>query len=210
MVLILYMSAVVPLELAFSNVYSTSGNFERFRYLTGVILWIDLFLSFLTGYQRSDGNVVMACRKIAIRYFKGYFIIDLLSSITLDIAEQGGQSSTCSTTSKLFKIAKLLRVVRGVQIFDVSGPLGARLLNSAVLRVSTKRLLIFAVAIVIVSHTLACVWLFIGTLPDVPPESTWVVASGLSNTADHRALYLHAFYCCYHSDYCWLWRHHYW
>lgn len=196
MVLILYMSAVVPLELAFSNLYSTSSNFEQFRYVTGVILWIDLFLSFLTGYQRSDGNVVMTYRKIAIRYFKGYFIIDLLSSITLfvDIAEQGGQSSTYSTTSKLFKVAKLLRVVRGVQLFDVSGPLGARLLNSAVLRVSTKRLLIFAVAIVIVSHTLACVWLFIGTLPDVPPDSTWVVASGLSDTAEHRVLYLHAFY----------------
>ncbi len=36
------------------------------------------------GYETTDGHVEIRCRKIALRYIKSYFILDLIATIPLD------------------------------------------------------------------------------------------------------------------------------
>ena len=46
---------------------------------------IDIFINFMTTYVSTNDEVITDKKRIAIHYFKGWFIIDLLAAIPFDI-----------------------------------------------------------------------------------------------------------------------------
>lgn len=76
--------------------------------------YVDIVLSFFTPYYDKRGNLVRETSRIARRYVRGSFAIDLLSSLPLDrifdILEYNNAKLLSST--KLLRLLRLTRVLR--------------------------------------------------------------------------------------------------
>eukprot|EP00971_Amphidinium_carterae_P238240 4729513-Amphidinium_carterae.1 len=73
---------------------------------------VDMVLNFLTGFYTSDGLVDTQLPHIALRYFKGWFVIDftciagdVVSLFNLFILQQpSGEAGVVARTARLFKL----------------------------------------------------------------------------------------------------------
>ena len=46
---------------------------------------IDIFINFLSSYEKDDGKIVQNFKKIAINYLTGFFWIDFIASFPMDL-----------------------------------------------------------------------------------------------------------------------------
>ena len=52
-----------------------------------IIFIMDLFINFITAYEKRDGLQETRIKKIAINYIRGWFIIDFLACIPVQLIE---------------------------------------------------------------------------------------------------------------------------
>ncbi|XP_068280712.1 potassium voltage-gated channel subfamily H member 2, partial [Nyctibius grandis] len=108
--------------------------------------------NFRTTYVNSNEEVVSHPAKIAIHYFKGWFLIDMVAAIPFDLLIFGSGSEETTTLIGLLKTARLLRLVRVARKLDRYSEYGAAVL---VLLMCTFAL---------IAHWLACIWYAIGNV----------------------------------------------
>lgn len=81
----------------------------------------DLILNFNTGYfQDLDQVLVMDRRRIAWTYLKGWFFIDLVSSIPFDLILISATSNGSSTAGRLPKLLRVLKITRLLRLLRVT------------------------------------------------------------------------------------------
>lgn len=68
--------------------------------------------------EKAHGNVVLDGKAIAIRYLKGWFVIDMFSSLPLDYLFLlfDGHSYTAGRAIRILRLAKLLQLLRLLRI----------------------------------------------------------------------------------------------
>ena len=107
-VLVVYVSIVVPLRIGFSSTASTSDNlFFRdegvYFYVTlaiDFIFAIDIALNFITGIEVREGTVEIQPRQVAKIYCKTWLIVDILSTFPYDVVTRSVQGTLgCSFTT---------------------------------------------------------------------------------------------------------------
>lgn len=79
---ILYSIIMVPLRLGFD--YDAIGGWYYFELGVDIFFFIDILLSFRTAYFDDERVLIYSSRRIAIRYMKGSFVPDLLSTLPFD------------------------------------------------------------------------------------------------------------------------------
>merc|ERR1719215_928505 len=90
---------------------------------TTTICWtIDIFLTFITGYH-DEGIVVCLPSKIALRYLKSHFIMDLtIVCVDWALLSFGGtsyQAVEVARVGKAVRFVRLLRVMRLIRVMKV-------------------------------------------------------------------------------------------
>jgi len=123
-ILILFYTATYgPYRTAFGADSDTSSGFIRyFDYLVDGMFILDIFVTFLTPYERFDGSLVYAHRRIARNYFFGAFVVDVVASFPTEIIEylvqaedgEGGNGQA----NKLLRLARLQRLYRLLRILE--------------------------------------------------------------------------------------------
>ena len=139
LVLLVYVSIITPLQIAFfeqdfASLEDWMGWFIMDLIIDAVFI-TDIVLNFRTAWMSKDpddyGRYVFKTRDAAVRYCKGWFTVDLLSVIPfyfIDIyllyAEVPASAASSITRVpkmlKMVRLAKLLRVLRASQIFKRS------------------------------------------------------------------------------------------
>ena len=56
-------------------------------WIIDIIFIMDLFINFITAYEKRDGLQETRIKKIAINYLRGWFIIDFLACIPVQLIE---------------------------------------------------------------------------------------------------------------------------
>ena len=134
----------------------------------------DIIVIFLTAYQ--DGkHYVVAYNLIAWQYIKTWFLIDLCSSVPLDLIfwlfnpDSSGQAAR---STKLFRVIKITRTLRILRIFKLQRVMLALeiFLN---LNFSMMSIFKFFCGILLSAHLIACGFLFIGA----GEEEGWISES---------------------------------
>ncbi|XP_061413462.1 potassium voltage-gated channel subfamily H member 2-like isoform X1 [Lethenteron reissneri] len=122
--------------------------------MVDIMFMVDIFINFRTTYINKNEEVVSHPGKIAIHYFKGWFLIDMVAAIPFDLLIFGSGSGSGETTTLigLLKTARLLRLVRVARKLDRYSEYGAAVL---VLLMCTFAL---------IAHWLACIWYAIGNM----------------------------------------------
>ena len=115
LVLGIWTSYSIPYRASFST---HSSGIEAWSELSiDVVFCLDVFLNFITAYYESEGILQTNPRAIAHHYVRGWFFLDLVSSIPLS----GFSSAFSPTLVRVFlalKFVKLLRLVRLMRYID--------------------------------------------------------------------------------------------
>lgn len=165
----------------------------------------DLILTFNRAYQAprdKGGRYVYNRRVIARRYLKGWFLVDVVSTIPYDLpliflAQSGRDvlnefqySIRATSFLKLVRGLKLIPVFRGV-IFFLTHRLRVTYAAAEILRLSV--FMIFMV------HYLACLWTYVGLhyepsdISAAAGETTWIEKNGMQVYVDLGG-YMHRLY----------------
>ena len=74
----------LPIELAFEPDFTTSQSNATLNAIIDFLFLIDIVVVFRTAIIGDNGEIVTDQKTIAIKYLKGSFMIDFLSTIPLD------------------------------------------------------------------------------------------------------------------------------
>lgn len=138
--------------------------------MVDIMFIIDILINFRTTYVNLNEEVVSHPAKIAIHYFKGWFLIDMVAAIPFDLLIFGSGSDETTTLIGLLKTARLLRLVRVARKLDRYSEYGAAVLMLL--------MCIFA----LIAHWLACIWYAIGNVekPYLEHKIGWLDNLGVS------------------------------
>ncbi|XP_041858169.1 potassium voltage-gated channel subfamily H member 7-like [Melanotaenia boesemani] len=138
--------------------------------MVDIMFIIDILINFRTTYVNQNEEVVSHPGKIAIHYFKGWFLIDMVAAIPFDLLIFGSGSDETTTLIGLLKTARLLRLVRVARKLDRYSEYGAAVLMLL--------MCIFA----LIAHWLACIWYAIGNVekPYLEHRIGWLDNLGVS------------------------------
>uniref|UniRef100_A0A915J2C6 Cyclic nucleotide-binding domain-containing protein n=1 Tax=Romanomermis culicivorax TaxID=13658 RepID=A0A915J2C6_ROMCU len=144
---------------------------ELIELIVDVMFIIDIIINFRTTYVNENDEVISHPGKIALHYFKGWFLIDCLAAIPFDMMFYNASNDETTTLIGLLKTARLLRLVRVVRKLDRYSEYGAAVL------------LLLMATFVLIAHWLACAWYFIGFAELSTHNITWLhQLSGLLHT----------------------------
>ncbi|CAH1238966.1 KCNH7 [Branchiostoma lanceolatum] len=132
--------------------------------IVDVMFIIDILINFRTTYVNKNDEVVSHPGKIAVHYFKGWFLIDVVAAIPFDLLLFGSETDETTTLIGLLKTARLLRLVRVARKIDRYSEYGAAVL------------LLLMATFALIAHWLACIWYAIGNVerPMLPAKIGWL------------------------------------
>uniref|UniRef100_A0A8D2ZIK5 Voltage-gated inwardly rectifying potassium channel KCNH2 n=1 Tax=Scophthalmus maximus TaxID=52904 RepID=A0A8D2ZIK5_SCOMX len=135
--------------------------------IVDIMFIVDIVINFRTTYVNSNDEVVSQSSRIAVHYFKGWFLIDMVAAIPFDLLiYRSGEETT--TLIGLLKTARLLRLVRVARKLDRYSEYGAAVL------------FLLMCTFALIAHWLACIWYAIGNVE----RSTSVGIGWLDNLGD--------------------------
>lgn len=138
---------VSPLKTSLEQ--SSDNTLQIAELLVDIFFIIDILINFRTTYVNKQDEVVSHPAKIAIHYFKGWFLIDLVAAIPFDVLiDENAQTDT--NIIGLLKTARLLRLVRVARKIDRYSEYGAAVL------------FLLMMGFTLIAHWLACLWYWIG------------------------------------------------
>ncbi|XP_011366885.1 potassium voltage-gated channel subfamily H member 6 [Pteropus vampyrus] len=93
--------------------------------IVDIMFVVDIVINFRTTYVNTNDEVVSHPRRIAVHYFKGWFLIDMVAAIPFDLLIFRTGSDETTTLIGLLKTARLLRLVRVARKLDRYSEYGA-------------------------------------------------------------------------------------
>jgi cyclic nucleotide gated channel alpha 3 len=127
LITILYNSSVLPFRAAFGEVFynsadsATVGFLIFFDYLCDAIYLLDILVHFRTSFYHK-GLLVDNTKEVSKRYAKGYFTLDLLASIPLELFvlvwKWKDPSIVAAQGMSLLRFNRILRLVRYFVYFE--------------------------------------------------------------------------------------------
>ena len=193
--LIFYSVLMIPYTIGF-NVDPPEAML-LFNWLVDCTFAVDMLFNFFTGFHVEGGSLVTNKCVIAIRYLKGWFVIDLFSTLPIDTiataimtasgkdGSSGGQLDQQLRALKLIRGLRLLRLLKLARLFKLK-KLAALLDQSDFFHPAMIKVFGLLFKIVFVGHVLSCFWFLVGS-----PESNvdrpydgWVTELNLNDETD--------------------------
>uniref|UniRef100_A0A8C2Z2C9 Ion transport domain-containing protein n=1 Tax=Cyclopterus lumpus TaxID=8103 RepID=A0A8C2Z2C9_CYCLU len=138
-------------EVALQNCGYSCSPLNVVDLIVDIMFIIDILINFRTTYVNINDEVVSHPVRIAVHYFKGWFLIDMVAAIPFDLLiYRSGEETT--TLIGLLKTARLLRLVRVARKLDRYSEYGAAVL------------FLLMCTFALIAHWLACIWYAIGSV----------------------------------------------
>lgn len=137
----------------------------------------------LLALTRSDGSVVVSPVKIAKRYATGWFVIDFIACLPIDLITDNHGSNSANELSRLARLPRamrLLRLFRLAKLAKFSNTSAFRFLKSADVHPAFIRLFKSVFWAALALHIMAGVWFMIATQAD-PSVETWIKRIHMEN-----------------------------
>ena len=161
-ILLLYTAVVTPFEVAFLSETVPEGLFAINR-LVDMCFFADIVINFCLAYEMPDeGLWIVTHSRIAGRYMRSWFVIDVVSTIPFDmfvaVAPAAGVDADSAAAMsnlkvlrvvRLFRLIKLARVLRASRIFK-------RWETQIAMSYGMQSLIKFALLVVTTTHWLSC------------------------------------------------------
>lgn len=172
-ILLLYVGAFIPYRLSYLG--ELKGFMKSLEIFVDISFGIDIILNFVTAYETADGRLEVRMKKIAERYVKGYFFLDLIATFPFEWAIRTMQAqqvsgvnhvSKLSKMPKLFKIIKMTRFLKILRVYRLTRFIREVEINYNIHQ-GVSRLINIVVVILFATHLVGCLWHAIGVELDV-------------------------------------------
>ena len=213
--LITYTATAMPFRQAFSNDYIEDPVFDVVDLLVDVLFWVDIFINFISAYEKYEGVYEYRLKKIARNYVLSYFALDFVATfpfnVVLSSQSQGEDADTNSSLKqnnlvrliRLQRFYKLLRILRLAKMLNTSA---FQNVNNVIMKYninkSVLRLLKILLITIVFVHLFTCFFYLASKLNNFGPD-TWVYQYSFSNTAfinlDERRRYLSCVYWAFQT-----------
>jgi hypothetical protein len=176
MALLIYTAFATPYEVAFLESGKIDTLFVWNRFIDCCFV-ADMVVAFLLPYRNGQETFELSHKKIVRKYLTGWFPIDLISIFPFDLmgilmnsggGETGGKSAS---DLKVLRVVRCLRLVKLIRLAKASSTL-QKFERKYGIRNSDLTLLKFAIAVVVVSHWMSCLWMLVPKLESL--EKSWV------------------------------------
>ncbi len=116
LLLILFMGITVPYRIPFED--KTSEEWLQLDIVFDFVFIVDLIFNLLTAYEDENGELIVKKSKIAMNYLKGWFLLDLMSSVPITLIQNytGGSGLENVKLLKLSRLPRLYRLLRLVKL----------------------------------------------------------------------------------------------
>jgi hyperpolarization activated cyclic nucleotide-gated potassium channel 2 len=183
-ILLTYSCVYVPLEVAFLE--AATGMDKVLGLLVDALFFVDIYVNFLSAYEVPGSNSYeVRLSVLAKEYLTGWFFVDLIACLPIDIFEliigsfsESADPGKGARYAKLARIPRIYRIVRIIRIFKIFKIFKyhkgvKRQLTKLKLNSGTIRVVKIIAAALFAVHVMACVWFMQARLHDFEP-STWV------------------------------------
>jgi len=146
-----------------------TGILLAIEYFTDCVFGVDMLINFITAYyDPKTGKLIVEPKKIAKKYLKTYFFIDLLATFPFGLV----LNNSAKTLNKTGKLARLPRLVKFLRLMRMLKLMRIYKLTQFITKVEhdfnihhgvTKMVKIISV-VVMVTHTVGCFWYFTGLM----------------------------------------------
>jgi hypothetical protein len=188
--LILYSAIVVPFRICFQA--EAEGLVWDVEVGISLAFMLDMVLTFNTAY-RVDERWVVSRRKIASRYFQGWFWIDFPSSLPVELIEIFLDDMEGLGLLRFLRLFRLLRLLKLLKVDEVIGQVEERY----ELNLKSLRILQMVLKLLFLSHMLGCFFYYTASMTRETYEANWVDAYGDHDSVveeEKMRLYLHSLY----------------
>lgn len=173
---VLYTTVVVPYRVCFRR--EATGGFSVLESIMDVGFGTDIVLNFFTGVYVSSGEVSFNHRVIIRSYLRGWFVIDLFSTMPFDLLAKwfgvGDNAPAALLSTKLLRGLKVLRLFKLARIQRL-GRIFSKLEDAVYTNQSLLSLAKLALVMLFVAHLVACVWYAVGLQNS---KSSWIILAG--------------------------------
>jgi CRP-like cAMP-binding protein len=169
--MIIFSVLVVPYRIGFDIEIPTLSPPDCLDIFIDISFCLDMAINFNTAFfDEREERIVEDRRRIALRYLKGWFVIDLLSTVPFDriFALFGGGAGLRSL--KLIRVLRLVRLLKLAKLFKLGK--FATFMEDLNLNPAILRLLKMLCQIVFIAHLLSCFWYFLASY-DKHGAGTW-------------------------------------
>uniref|UniRef100_A0A8C1Z8Q4 Voltage-gated inwardly rectifying potassium channel KCNH2 n=1 Tax=Cyprinus carpio TaxID=7962 RepID=A0A8C1Z8Q4_CYPCA len=179
LLLVIYTAILTPYSAAFllngdqdisgQNCTYSCSPLNVVDLIVDIMFIIDIIINFRTTYVNANDEVVSHPLRIAVHYFKGWFLIDMVAAIPFDLL-----IDRQTTLIGLLKTARLLRLVRVARKLDRYSEYGAAVL------------FLLMCTFALIAHWLACIWFAIGNV-EQNRSIGWLHALGVDLGKPHNS-----------------------
>jgi hypothetical protein len=155
LIIIFYICFTVPIQVFYQPLNAVSSQAELYEEIFFCIMFsVDIVLSFFTGYYEDKIHLITDRFRIARRYVRGLFILDVIATIPWHRFTGISQKTyviRILRASRLMRTLRLLRVLRFRQLLEK---------NFQSTRVELfVRVFTLVLVLMFMSHFIACAWL---------------------------------------------------
>lgn len=173
LVLLLHTALVVPVFAAFQR---TETPVVIATLLAVDCMWLlDIVLEFNTAFVAPSGSLVVSRRRIAARYLKSWFLLDVVATLPLYLV--GDRQASAAVLTRLLRLPRILRMLRVLRTMRVARllrlPSVVHLLPSRARSPAVSRFGVLFLYTGIMVHVTSCLWLLTADTADYEHD-TWV------------------------------------
>jgi len=154
-VLVIYTCLMVPYRIGFAA--EASSAWEAFESLVNYVFMADILVTFRTPYADSRGVLVSSPWRIASRYIRGNFLVDLSSSLPFD-AILGNSTASLGRSVMLLRALRLTRLLRLFRVTKIRRILEDNQSAWALNNTNYSRSIRIAITLFIMAHLLGSTW----------------------------------------------------
>ncbi|EDO49064.1 predicted protein, partial [Nematostella vectensis] len=180
---------LLPVSIAFLS-DDLSIHWLILNGVSDVFFVVDIFLNFRTGIvdPNNQEEVILDKKVISMMYLRGWFIIDLASSLPFDyayfIASSTTEEQTLLRASRALRILKLAKLLSLLRLLRVSRLVRYMTRFEELLNIAKGQLRIMKLicCMLVLSHWNGCIQFFVPYLQEFPDDS-WVSTSNLKTAS---------------------------
>ena len=197
--LLVVICIVVPFRLAFHP--DESVRWLIMYLIIDFNFLIDMFVTFFTAIEDSETQEINTDKKfIAKRYLSGWFFIDFISILPLDVlaldsSGGGADANIVLRFLKIGKLYKLIRLTRLAKIFKLlksSNAVLSQMSNTMQMSASMERITVIGVFAIFFFHIASCMFVFLCEF-DMEIWNSWRYQDPYSSYAEYQ-MYITAMY----------------
>jgi len=196
--LLLFTAYVMPYQIAFLEGLDTADWFVT-NIIVDCLFISDILINLNTAIV-VNGVLVISRKEIFLDYLKGWLILDIISSIPMDLLEIlifGQNTAFNMRTLRLARLPRLYRLIRITRFLKLSKIFRRSAAFSDIeeyfeINTGFGRLLVFILSVLTCVHIVGCFWYYFAKIEELNP-STWVFRKDFQDK-DIGSTYLFSIY----------------